>query len=877
MSLRAGIPYRWSMHPCCSAAYSTSRTPIERVAVAILAALLGLTFTCGRSLADDVHDRYFQGLRERRLFSVAEGYALRRLAEPGLPAITRTELTIELSRTLAEHATYRTGQEQEELWRQARGVIEDLLRASPDNPRADQLELQAAIILALRGASLRWRVELAFQDSRIHDQALLQLQSAVSRLQEVESRLQNHIKTAHVLTPAEQAEGAPGRAELRELAREAAYRMAIAYLDLGRILPAGPNRTAALHEANQRFVQLSPPRSNDDISLTCRLYRAEIARRQSDPDAARALLDALERDSKPGIEHRIAAERVRLELDRDRPDLALQQLLDFGHKYGTLTDELAALNVEALLDAWDVARARGESDLAAELIDKARRIDATIGQPWRARSRMLLETATDAARYGRELADVIRAARSAWQNGDIDQAGDQYGLAITQALGSDQKELAHELQLTRASILLQSARYSEAATEFRAVADNSGDTDQKGDAHLLYAYCLGKQWEDHPSPEHRAAYVAALEEHRQQFAGQSSRDEATWMLACVLDAGNEWEAAIDCYSELPSDYPRAAQARARIAALYEQQLQHLRETDQPTSAWEVRAVEQLTGFLDYFPVPPARLDRTQAEIAVRLARILLNRPNPSYADADALLKRVRQSCDIAEREAEQDRQTVDDGWNELSLASTRLQIVALAGQAQTDQARELLTRLDQTGPQELLTILSGLAEISRNTDARVRRELADLQIQAADRLMRQRDQLDATSQWLLDKTRAEAYEVRGRPHDALIVYDAMLKVQPRNKRLVRKRAELLASTGDAGELEQAYDSWKQLMGLEKRGTRGWLQARYELAACSLQLGRVEEARKLVGVTKLLYPDLGGADLRQRFTELETRIAAAGEL
>lgn len=876
LSLSTRFAYRWEMDASPDPHRSRQRTRLRRLGlrVCLAAALLSAALAPRPTSADDARERYFQGLRERRLFSVAEGYCLRRLSDPGLSMSSRVELTIELSRTLGEHATYRTGQEREELWRQARDVVEDLLAVHPADPRANQLELQAAVVTALHGSALRWQVELAPYDDRLRDDALLQLQSAVTQLETVEPRLREQAARYRELTPAERADGGPTRGELRKLAREAQFRTALAYLDLGRVLPSGLERTAALHAANERFLDIGRSGNRDQLSQLSRLYRAEIARRQHDSGAARALLDALELEAQPGFDDEILAERVRVELDQSRADLALRQLLDFSKAHGPLSGELAALNVEALLQAWEAAVAAGESELATDLMSEAERIDATINGPWRVRSRTLLDTAADTARYGSELANGIRAAQAAYRSGDAAQAAEQYALAVQQARDSNQNALGRELQLTRSSILLQSGRFAEAAEGFQSVADGSDDTEQAGDADLLYAYCLGKQWEQQRSAEHRSAYIAALEEHRERFASRSSSQEATWMLASVLDAGNEWEAAIARYGELPPDHPRAGQARARIAVLYERQLESLRDASQPTSEWEDRAVEDLTGFLDYFPVPPARLDPSQAEIAVRLARILLDHRRPRYADADALLQRVQQSRDIAAREAEQSRQTLDPAWSELSLAATRLQIVALAGQQRTSEARRLLNSLSQAGPGELLAMLSGLADISQNTGEQVRRELADLQIQAADRLMEQRDQLDAESQWLLDETRAEAYVARNRPHDALIVYQAMLRQQPRNRDLVRTCAELLASTGDVQELRQAYDYWKRLVNLEQQGSRGWLEARYELAACGLELGRPEEARKLVGVTKLLYPELGGADLKARYLDLEGRIADA---
>ena len=56
----------------------------------------------------------------------------------------------------------------------------------------------------------------------------------------------------------------------------------------------------------------------------------------------------------------------------------------------------------------------GEPELAAELIQEAESIDASLRSGWRARSRALLEAARESSHYGPELAPLIRAARAAW-------------------------------------------------------------------------------------------------------------------------------------------------------------------------------------------------------------------------------------------------------------------------------------------------------------------------------------------------------------------------------------------------------------------------------------------------------------------------------
>jgi hypothetical protein len=113
--------------------------------------------------------------------------------------------------------------------------------------------------------------------------------------------------------------------------------------------------------------------------------------------------------------------------------------------------------------------------------------------------------------------------------------------------------------------------------------------------------------------------------------------------------------------------------------------------------------------------------------------------------------------------------------------------------------------------------------------------------------------------------------VTGRPNDALSVYGPLLEQFPRDRRLLRGAAELLGELGSPAQRERAKTYWRRLESLEKTGSVPWLEARYQVAAVTLQLGQSDECRKLIQVTRLLYPELGNEDLRRRFAELELRL------
>ena len=823
---------------------------------------------------DDPAREYLRGLRERRLFSVAESYCLRELDDPELSAADRVELTVELSRTMADHAAWRSGQEQTELWERALSIVSDELQREPESPRREMLLLQAAAVPAEQAELLAWQTRISPYDAALQSRAVATLQTAVRGLSEVETQLAARQRTARMPSAAERAAGALTPADIRLLSQEARLRMASLSVELGRLLPPGIDRTAALHDAETRLSALLRESLPDQFDWEAQLLRVQNTRLRGELDQAESLADAILRDQPAApVRTRAVAELVRIELARDRPDLALQRLLAEQEQQRVLPDELRCLNVESLLAARDAALSRDDPMLADDLLAEAARIADESGGPWGARSRALVTVAREGAQYGPEATASLLAGRAAYQNGDREAAARHYAEAAAAVRDAGRLDAAPELLFTRASILLEAGDFEQAAGEFLAVADDPNAAARAAKAHLLHAYCLGKLWEERATQARREAYSAALEAHRQRFAADPTFIDATWMLAAFEEARQQWTRALELYVAIPTDHARGPAARARVAALYEQVLQRLREIGQPPDQWEDLAVAQLTEYLDTMPLPPARLSALDADVALRLARILLNHREPDYSSADALLDRVIGSSQTAAREAEVNGSTADPVWAALQNVATQLRIVSLAGQDRLSDALAILDSLPQSDPKVLLGVLNGLSEMAAGIRPERKRALGELQLKAAETLDAQRDQLDPADARLLDHCLAQAFSAVGRPNDAIAVYEQLLADAPRDKQLLRKAAELLSESSQRTAWETAKTYWRRLEALEQPGSKAWLSARLQVAATCLKLGQTEECRKLLSVTRVLYPELGGPELKAEFDALQAEVDA----
>ena len=127
---------------------------------ALVAGVFGLP-NAPRTRADDVTARYMDGLRQRQLFSLAEGYCLRKLSDSELPQADRLQFVLELSRTYTQHAQQTAGAEQEDLWQRARQTVLEAIATAPRDPRRPRLKVQVLLAPASQARQLRWRWELA--------------------------------------------------------------------------------------------------------------------------------------------------------------------------------------------------------------------------------------------------------------------------------------------------------------------------------------------------------------------------------------------------------------------------------------------------------------------------------------------------------------------------------------------------------------------------------------------------------------------------------------------------------------------------------------------------------------------------------------------
>lgn len=836
--------------------------------------------------ADEATARFYEQLRQRNLFGLVESDCLRRLESPSLSERQRSELVLELSRTYAAHAWHTAGTEQEDLFQRAsRLIVEHLTRATA-TPRRELFETQLAIIELGRAEMSLAQSELRTEDRELRQRGLKAVEVAIEQFGVLEKSLGQQVRQNSAVS-------APDKLspyERRTLWQQIRYRLGIARLTQAKLAAEIPaDRAASLLAADEWLLPLAQGASHERLTWESQLALAEVARLRGDLDRAAKSLTAFEKtiadDTPPDLRERLVIERLRGMLAARKPTEAvawlIEQRRDGVLKSATIVSpELAYWQIVMELAVWQLTAERGDAKLAGELWDRltaeVEQLRQNEGSYWAARAQFDWQRERDVQQFGRDLAAIVRKARSGFATLSTDEAIGRFDAAITAAMKRPPEggatNLLLELRDSRATLLFQAKRFADAAAAFRELAE-APRHERSAATHLLWAFCLGKQFEVEPTDTRRAEFVATLRSLRERNPDTPEAAEAAWLLGQTLERQQQFMAAIELFVTVPESHARYDEAWAGIARCHEQQIARLRREAKPTGEAQVAAVRQLlpvaTTILqasgrasaprpnddDTFSrradAPPLALSLPQTELLVRLARLLLEQKPTDDKTADRLLEFV-----IA--------QSQDREWVKLAK---QLRVVSLAGQRRIDEAERLIGSLEAAGPDESLALLDGLSAVAARSDLGTQRLVADLQLRASQSLNDAAAKLTETQRLRLLRTRAEALAATGQPSKAIAVYQQLVEKTPRDAKLVRTAAELCESLDTKEGTQQAKSHWRRLEGLLKAGSLEWLDTRWHVIRCCRQLGESAEADKLLKVTKLLYPDLGGESMRRRFDEL----------
>lgn len=832
--------------------------------------LAGLSLPAG-----EPQSRFFDQLRSRQLFSLAERYCLEKLSRDDLPPGQRIDFAYELSRTFVQHALVAEADQQADLWDRSLQVLNQARNVVGKHERKLLLDLQSGFVECARGHALRWQSALTPENGPLRRQALQAFAGGIEKLVQQDGELKVRLRKPPPKDVPAQDKFSP--AEIRGLLLTTEFELGKAYYETANLQPDNDTDRLGTIEEAERWLgaALNADRAGE-LGQASQVLMAGCARLRIDANRALRLLDDLQASEPPAaITDLILAERARVFLMQQKPveaaDLLTENLKTRSHPPG----ELVSLRIEVLIQLWLAAEEKQATDLGNELqasIDQQLgKVHTTNPGYWATYCESLVTQARESQSLGTVLAEQVRRARGLYHAKQIPAAIAAYATAIESARKEGRDDLAFDLTYTRGSIEIESRQFSAAVQTFQDLVTAAPQHARAADAHFLAAYALGQIYAASATRQNREAYTRQLEAQRRLYPNHATSGEAVWMLGQLEEKRLQNSAAIKLYQQIPSDHARASSAAAAMARCYDRLLQRLRELKQPTETWETEAVDRLTALLPA-DRPETLLSEDQAILALHLSNIVLQSHNPDFARTDRWLEWVTRSAPSLPSggppQPAPPAEQPSSQWPELTRAAARLRVVSLAGQGRIPEAEKTLTTLAASSPSELLAIIDGLSKLVAQAQAEPQHNLGELQLRAALNLKSQRDQLNPEDQQRLDRCVAEAYVAAGRYEQAIEPFREQLKARPQDVTLLTGLAQLLMKFGQRARTEEAQAIWKQIEGRNKSGSTGWFEARYQVARCELELGNPDKALKLIGVTRVLFPQLGGAETQQKFQDLQ---------
>jgi hypothetical protein len=829
-----------------------NRVPSDFCRAALVAASLLIAAAC---CAADEDERFLEGLRERRLFELAERYCSDRLADGQLPPVVQGDMAVELIRTYALHAANSPPDRRDELWKLARGAATQFQRTSPQHPRGILIRMQDALTLLAQGELVRQEFEAGAADDAAVESARKALRERTKLLADLDKELAREIPLRRRGQPKPDDLTAD---ELTSLQHNTIHQLARAYRNQALLYePKSADQINGLTQASEFLEQpLTVLAAEEPLAWQIRLDLAICQRLLGKPDEAKEQLSQLDRDGvDPAIRLRARAEALRVELAANNLPQAQVLLKEGRILAGATSADYDFAVFETLLALWRSA-AETKDEVTAkkyqkEALDYVKSLDRVHGPYWgRRATQLLVRSQPGGAGAGTEV--LSQAADSLYLKKEFDQAIAAYDKAADQARAAGNTAGAFELAYKAALVQEQRLKHADAARRFRALAVALPAHKDAAAAHLRGAWNEAK--EAARDPEAEQAYVAILAEQIATWPESESAAQARLWLGKWHAGKKDWPAAIEAFAGITRESLHFPAAVAAIAPCWQEHLRSVtaagKKTDEEAeraAAWFEAAI---VGTENKLPEKWTATDRTSA---LEMAKILLDYRPDKYRQAESIL------------------QTALDNGGDAPLpwkAEVQSQLVlAIAGQSgRRDDALAMLSQIGQASPEQLLDLLAGLSAVVSRSRKEVRPQIAGIQLQAADMLWPQRSKLPKNAALSLTRIRAEALAATGKRAEALAAFAALAKENPQSAEIQSNYADLLL-TGDVASIKQSLDHWRLILARAKPRSELWFKAKYSVALAQFKLGEKKDAAAVLRYTLEVPPGLAGTAWQDKYEAL----------
>ena len=840
--------------------FETDLTNAIWVLTATLATSLLLALnsvSSARAAVEESDQQFVDGLRQRRLFSLAETFCLERLDAPQKTGTDTIHWLIELIRTYSGQAVNTVGTARDTSWQKAADIARQFEVANPDHPRLPLVQVQAALALLAQGELARMEAEVGSAPDQALTLARSTIRAAARKLEAVDEHL---TKTIPLAARNARQPDALTTTELSSLQQNVRYQWARALRNQALCYPAGStDRLAALTQAVMKFEQpLRILAADDPLVARIKIDQSVCHRLLGELKIAATMLNSLDTEDHPDSIRLVArAESIRLLVTASQLDQALKTLAQGRAINGTDSPELDFAHLEVYVAKWrEAGRPPGNKDTAhweKQSVAALEFIEQTHGPYWARRAELLLVGVNLKAGSG-NVNVLVRAARNLYLKGRLDDAVVAYDKAVQVAQAGSDEEQAFVLAYKAALIEQQRQRYGEARKRFRELAQSHRTNPLSSNAHLLAIVNLAQEAKE--DSRLLSDYAVWLSEHLQTWPSSETADTARLWLGQLYESKQQWELAVDNFSAITfssEHFPLAVSSSTRCWSKW---LEVLGAAGQPVEETAQSAIRYLDRVMSRNESKlPDQWGTLDGECLISLARIQLRY---LQSNSDQVEQLLRVGLENAEDSAI---------WR--NAAQSLLVLAVLKKQNGQQESQQLLAEIgDTTSTDQLLELLAGIEQAAVDAP-RLAASIGTLERDIADRLLRADQQLDPTQQLRVAMIRAAALVKLGDAEAALNAYAALARKHPNQATVQVAYAEQLLLSEDREQLQSALSQWRRVATKTRPRTARWFRAKYSVAQAHFKLDDKMAAAKLIRYLQATE-DLSTSGLEGEFRELLER-------
>jgi tetratricopeptide (TPR) repeat protein len=845
--------------------------------VAIIGLLLGLPVVG----ADNEDARFAEGLRQRRLFPLAEAFCRERLADAQLGEADRADLVIQLLRCYAAQAAHAIPADRQPLWQLARQAAADFQRDQAANPRRILVRVQDALTVVTQGELLRLEAEFLPDPGISLEDAKRVLRDAGRILEQLDEELTREIPARHRQPPRGEELAAD---ELTALQHHVRWQRSRAQRGLALCYASdSDDRIAMLTQAVRTLGQgLTQLAAGEPLADRFRIEQAGCYRLLGDFAAADQALRQVQASADQAdtvLEAR--AEAARFELARGQPQKALEVLSQGREIAGRVSPELDFAHLETYLALGRDAHDRGDADQAdtwqTKSVAMVKLVEQIHGPAWGRRSDLLLVHSISSGRGAAGLDVLIRTGDNLYRKGQADEAIVAYEKAAQAAAAGGQADQAFQLRYKAALVDQNRQRYGSAAVRLQTLARDLRTQPKAAEAHLLAAWNAAQAARQDEAALER--YAEILSEHLTLWTSSTTCDSVHLWLGRLHERQHQWAAAAEAYHKVGRESEHAGEALPAAVRCWEEHLTRLRAEGAPgvplagarrgtneqsgdgdanqevlESAAQTIA-DALAGRVEPLLADAARPWTAQDRLAAKsAARFLVQYNRHGGAQAESLL-----------RAASTGNPPPDAAWR--ATAESLLVLALAAQQGKHAEAERTLRQLGSLPPERLAELVASLSAMAESASAGEQREIAGLRLAAIETLGSRQSQLEASVQARIERWRAESLAAVGRHAEAVTAYGILAARSPDDAPLQTAYAQLLLSGDDPKSWKMALDHWRRIANRARPQSEVWYQAKFGTAVALSKLGQKREAADRILYLQATTPALASTPWASRFAEL----------